>query len=68
MPIPLRAFSSTPHRRTGGQEVKSAEPTARAAELHIASQLVVLLLLQCTTPKKTDRDSTWRVVHNGREA
>ncbi|PMQ07050.1 hypothetical protein DyAD56_02565 [Dyella sp. AD56] len=44
MPIPLRAFSSTPHRRTGGPKVKSAEPTARAAVLHIASRQVALLL------------------------
>ncbi|WP_233202429.1 hypothetical protein, partial [Dyella sp. AD56] len=45
LPIPLRAFSSTPHRRTGGPKVKSAEPTARAAALHIASRQVALLLL-----------------------
>ncbi|PMQ04953.1 hypothetical protein DyAD56_11380 [Dyella sp. AD56] len=45
LPIPLRAFSSTPHRRTGGPKVKSAEPKARAAELHIASGQVALLLL-----------------------
>ena len=45
LPIPLRAFSSTPHRRTGGPTVKSAEPKARAASLHIASWQVALLLL-----------------------
>ncbi|PMQ07006.1 hypothetical protein DyAD56_02340 [Dyella sp. AD56] len=42
MPIPLRAFSSTPHRRTGGPKVKSTEPKARAAELHIASWQVAI--------------------------
>ncbi|PMQ05469.1 hypothetical protein DyAD56_09070 [Dyella sp. AD56] len=38
MPIPLRAFSSTPHRRTGGpvDQMRERKRTACAAELHIA--------------------------------
>ena len=69
LPIPLRAFSSTPHRRTGGPKVKSAEPTARAAELHIAlaGRVAPVLVLKAKAEEKDDA-VPWRVLHTGREA
>ena len=43
LPIPLRAFSSTPHRRTGGPTVKGEG--GRLVQLRCTSRQVALLLL-----------------------
>ncbi|ULU24286.1 hypothetical protein DYST_01199 [Dyella terrae] len=60
MPIPpagLIVHPSPPHRGPEGQKRK---PTARAAELHIASRQVALLLLQGTKSRQKGKAKPFR--------
>ena len=70
MPIPLRAFSSTPHRRTGGPEGHKlkADGSCSCAAHRIAAGRVAPALVHKAKAEEKDDVVVWRVLDSGREA